>query len=151
VCFAIGLSKVDVREKKGTQFMMRTLLAAVTILALSVPARAIDRADEAFVVMLTTTLPVTGICKGFDVDPDGMGRWSNKNGVDGIVLVPAVKAAVASFLGEPYDKTKLVPAVTKIVRSILPELGRNMEADLPGFCKEWVKELLDINFIKRSN
>ena len=86
-------------------------------------------------VIVITSVAVTSIRKA-----------SERLGVDGDRLLAAIMAAVNVTNDLPYDRSALIPEVTRLVRDAADELS----SALPQQCGKWAKTLIDNGVIEQK-
>jgi hypothetical protein len=86
-------------------------------------------------VIVITSVAVTSIRKA-----------SERLGVDGDRLLAAIMAAVNVTNDLPYDRSALIPKVTRLVRDAADELS----SALPQQCGKWAKTLIDTGVIEQK-
>jgi hypothetical protein len=122
--------------------------AVALTLAFSSPAVA-DDINKDLVGLLSISAAVHSKCD-LDVNYEGIVKRSDQNGADFETYGPAVLSAVGAILDAEYDRAKLIPAVTQLVRSNLTELlnafNRKGKA---AFCKQFAPAMLNTGFMQK--
>src|SRR4029077_20201552 len=95
-------------------------------LALTSPALAED-ANKTFVHMMVVTAGITLNCSGYEPINSGPRHYADASGVDFETIGPAVANALFANSGIDYDRDKLIPAVTQVVRADMAELGGEID------------------------
>jgi hypothetical protein len=127
---------------------MRKLFAVVVLLASTAPVKAqlLLPEEKSFVVNMTAGLLVTTRC-GAKIVPGGMVRFADRAGIKGARLTDAVTAAIlAQGNNLPYDREKLIPAVTRLMVDAYVEIGADVDRDKAKNCAKWMKTLRDGQF-----
>jgi hypothetical protein len=97
---------------------------------------------------MTAGLLVTNRC-GAKVINGGMVRLADRAGVDGERLTDAVTAAMlAQGKDLPYDREKLIPAVTRLMVDANVEIGADIDRDKAKNCAKWMKTLRENGVIE---
>lgn len=103
----------------------RIVVVAVAALAIASPARAeLATEEKLFVELLVSANFISAKCSGYDTDVDGTVKYADKIGVDGPRLALATIAATAAGGGKEYDRSALIPEVTRLTRARLLSLMR---------------------------
>ncbi|MEY9138554.1 hypothetical protein ABIE79_010082 [Bradyrhizobium diazoefficiens] len=113
--------------------------AVALTLAFSSPARAVEEnANKMFVHMMVVTAGITLHCSEYEAIEGGARRYPDISGVDFETFGPAVGNALFANSGVDYDRDKLIPAVTQLVRADMAELGGEItKLGKSGFCRKY--------------
>lgn len=124
------------------------MASAVTLaLAFSAPAKA-SNVNSDFVALATIGYTVLMKCPNFEFI-DGSGQLkADQMGADYDTYGPATVNAIFAIMGEQYDRTKLIPAVTQQVRSNLEELIAEIKKGDRYFCKKYGTVMTNVGFMK---
>lgn len=116
---------------------LQPLLAPALMLALCSPAIA-DEEDDTFVTLTVMNAYVSVDCPGYQTVAGGLVNWADKHGIDEAYL-PAILHAMAANIGDDdYDRTKLIPHVTKYTRFVMKTFDAQKNTwGLEKFCKKY--------------
>ena len=106
----------------------------------------LSKLDQSFVVNMIGGVIVITKCSGYKYKEGGLIRMSDRLGIDGDRLTHAVLAAVNVANNLPYDRSALIPEVTRLVRDAADELS----SALPQQCGQWAKTLIDNGVIEQK-
>lgn len=114
-------------------------------------AEALSKEEMLYVaVMLSTAIVIANCGDRFDIIDGGLQKFGDINGVDGAKYGAAVVAAMKALGGLEYDRSDLIPEVTRQVTSVSTELASSLSAGKPTFCKKWGAMLVDKSVITRK-
>jgi hypothetical protein len=87
---------------------------------------------------MVVTAGITLHCSGYEAIEGGARRYADRSGVDFETFGPAVGNALFANSGVDYDRDKLIPAVTQLVRADMAELGGEItKLGKSGFCRKY--------------
>ncbi|MDB5603434.1 MAG: hypothetical protein JWP25_334 [Bradyrhizobium sp.] len=111
--------------------------AAALTLAFTSPARADE--TKTFIHLMVVTAGVVLHCgPNYEAINSGPRVWADASGVDFETIGPAVANALFANSGVDYDREKLIPAVTQVVRADMAELGGEItKLGERGFCRKY--------------
>jgi hypothetical protein len=120
---------------------MKKLFAIAILLASTAPvtAQTLSEPEKAVVVSVVVGSAVAAHC-GATVVRGGMDRFADKIGVDGDRIIAAVSAAVAAQV-QPYDREKLIPAVTRLMLDTEIAITEGLQRDKAKTCASFMKNL----------
>lgn len=125
------------------------LSALVLTLAFSSPATA-ENINKDLVGLLSISAAVHTKCD-MVTDYPGIIKWADQNGADLETYAPAVTNAISAIMEQEYDRAKLIPDVTQLVRKNLTELmGIANRKGKAAFCKQFVPPMLNTGFMKKK-
>ena len=123
------------------------LIAAAVIL--SSPAKARDFSATEKFITYTVLAPVVAKCPSRVMIEGGAYKYAIANGLNFEVLGDAAGNAVLATIHKPYDKTKLIPFVTKYVELTIDFVGHELtRLELSGFCERYGKILVGAGIMK---
>jgi hypothetical protein len=127
--------------------------AVALALAFTSPALAED-ANKTFVHMMVVTAGITLHCSGYEAINSGPRRYADASGVDFETIGPAVANALFANSGIDYDRDKLIPAVTQVVRADMAELaelgGEIDRLGKLGFCRKYGRFPVENGLMKKT-
>jgi hypothetical protein len=106
----------------------------------------LSKLDQSIVANMIGGVIVITKCSGYKYKEGGLIRMSERLGVDGDRLLAAIMAAVNVTNDLPYDRSALIPEVTRLVRDAADELS----SALPQQCGKWAKTLIDNGVIEQK-
>jgi hypothetical protein len=133
--------------------MMKRLFAiAVALLTIATPALAetLSFLEKRYVVILTGAGMMAAECNA-KIVPRGAVRFADSIGIDSIDgdrLNDAVDAAAGAHANQSYDRSKLIPDVTRIVNEAAAEIQQDLQRDRATACAEWSKALRENGLIE---
>ena len=129
---------------------MKVALATAALAFSASSANALEdqlsKLDQSIVVNMIGGVIVITKCSGYKYKEGGLIRMSERLGVDGDRLLAAIMAAVNVMNDLPYDRSALIPEVTRLVRDAADELS----SALPQQCGKWAKTLIDNGVIEQK-
>lgn len=136
------------------KIMKRVIRCAVVAFALATgfdcPAKAFDEVTDKFIRLFTATYLVSIECDDqFAIDDPQFKREADKAGFDWQMFVPAVHAAMMAGQDGKYDRSKLIPEVTRMVRAVEKQVEDELSRDKATACREWGKVLTTEGIMKR--
>ena len=122
--------------------------AAALTLALSAPAKAGD-VNRDFIALMSISYVVNMKCERYEFLDNAARRSADKMGADFDTYAPAALNAIMAIMDHEYDRTKLIPEVTKKVRADLDELVDDLKKrGLAGFCKRYGTVMVNVNWMR---
>lgn len=123
--------------------------SAVALTLVSTPVSAgNDNINKDLIALMSISAAVFANCGDLDVNYPGMVKWSDQNGADLDTYSPAVVAAIGAIMENDYDRSKLIPEVTRLVRKNLSELLTIMNTKgKKAFCKQFMPAMLNTGFL----
>lgn len=123
--------------------------SAVTLaLALSSPAKA--GVNQDFIALSATGMMVILKCDGYGYVDGAVQKAADRMGADFDTYAPATMNAVFAIAEMDYDRTKLIPDVTRQVRSTLEELLVDLKKGERVFCKKYGDLMISIGWLRRK-
>jgi hypothetical protein len=123
--------------------------AVALALALTSHAAAGDKLNSDFVALAVISYAVSQKCPAYDFVDGGARLAADQQGVDFDTYGPATLAAIFAIMGNDYDRSKLIPAVTRQVRSDLTELLGEIGNGVPYFGKKYGAVMANVGFMKK--
>lgn len=123
--------------------------SAVALTLASTPASA-GPAERDLVLALIISFGVHNNCPGYELVDGAPVRFADTNGVDFDKIGPAAVNSIMANVDKDYDRTKLIPEVSRFVRDKMVELGGEMtKVGKPKWCKKYVPVMTGMNFMKK--
>jgi hypothetical protein len=134
---------------------MSRLLVLLAAFLFVTPTRADDpkpltSEDKTFVIAVIATMRVVGDCPGYQVPPGALLKYGDSLGVDFYVIFRAVAEASLVDIGVDYDRSKLIPEVTRLVHRFNGLFTEQLKTE-PSFCKEWSDYLTEPSLIEKKS
>jgi hypothetical protein len=123
--------------------------AVALALALTSPAKA-DNPDREFIALATISFAVMQKCDGYEFIDGGAKRAADQVGADFDTYGPAAMNAIFAIVGWDYDHDKLIPAVTRQVRSNLEELMGELKKGNGYFCRKYGAVMLNVGYMRKK-
>jgi len=131
--------------------MKTPLTATIASLLCSAAAFAepLSEPDQAYIVLGLAAVRVMTECDGYEVVRDSMLKLGDQTGVD-----PAVVRAVGQVFrmdsGHDYQRTWLIPEVTRLMNDTGDGLSREQNESKRSFCKRWGGTLVEKGLIQKK-
>src|SRR5687768_6016778 len=123
------------------------LIASAVIL--SSPATARDPSPTEMFIDFVVLAPIVSKCGTATIIPGGALKYAKSHGINFEVVGEAAGNAVLSIVDRPYDKTKLIPAVTAYVKQSSDFVASEyMRLGAKGFCDRYGKILVGAGIMK---
>jgi hypothetical protein len=106
--------------------------------------------DVAYVIAAFGGLHVMHECPGFAPITGGILELGDSMGVDTDAINPAIEQAMRLGAGMDYDRSKLIPGVSRLINQTLDRMDREEAENKPEFCKRWSDLLVDKGLIQRK-
>jgi hypothetical protein len=124
------------------------IIAAAATLALP-PANAASP-DRDLIALESISFVVLQKC-GFEFIDGGAKNAADKVGADFDLYAPAAMNAIFAIMEWEYDRSKLIPEVTRFVRQDLNELADDLKKrGQAGFCKHYGEIMLRAGWMKKK-
>jgi hypothetical protein len=123
--------------------------AVALTLALSAPAKA-ENVNREFIALATISFTVLQKCEGYEFIDGSAQKAADQVGADFDTYGPATMNAVFAIMGWEYDRSKLIPEVTRQVRSNLNELIGELRKGDRYFCNKYGAVMLNVGFMRRK-
>src|SRR5262245_53922766 len=91
--------------------------------------------DVAYVIAAFVSVHVVHECPGFAPITGGVLKLGDSMGVDTDAINPAIEQAMRLAAGMDYDRSKLMPGVTRLINRTLDSMDREEAENKPEFCK----------------
>ncbi|TYO65466.1 hypothetical protein FXV83_16150 [Bradyrhizobium hipponense] len=125
-------------------------LAVTLVLAQFTPAAA-ENVNREFIALATISYTVINKCGDQYEFIDGSAqKAADQVGADFDTYGPATMNAIFVIIGIEYDRTKLIPEVTRFVRADLEELMGEIKKGERYFCKKYGATMVKVGFMKRK-
>lgn len=130
---------------------MRTLIAAALAAFIAMPATAAElpKADQAYVTILLSSLVVASKCPGYDVVARSMVKVGDEIGVSD-TTPDAIQEFLKMHGDMDYDRSLLVPDVTRFAIKVFDGLGDWWETNPKKLCREMPQVLLQRGTIEKK-
>jgi hypothetical protein len=128
---------------------LHALGASVAALALAFtsPAKAED-VNRELIALATISYTVIQKCPGYEFIDGGARKAADQIGADFDTYGPATMNAIFAIMSMEYDRSKLIPEVTRQVRSNLEELMGELRKGERYFCKKYGAVMVNVGFMK---
>lgn len=131
---------------------LHALGASAVALALALTSRAkAENVNREFIALATISYAVINKCGEQYEFIDGSARKAaDQVGADFDTYGPATMNAIFAILDMEYDRSKLIPEVTRQVRSNLEELIGEIKKGDRYFCKKYGAVMTNVGFMRRT-
>jgi hypothetical protein len=106
--------------------------------------------DQAFVMAVVGTARVGVYCPDYVNVPGALVRHGDANGADTTRLGAAIMQAGRLGFGLDYDRSKLIPQVTRLRNDTLDTLDKEEKKDHAKFCKVWTTFYVNLGVLQRK-
>jgi hypothetical protein len=106
--------------------------------------------DVSYVIAAFGSMHVMHECPGFAPITGGILKLGGSMGVDTDAINPAIEQAMRFGAGMDYDRSKLMPGVTRLINQTLDSMDREEAENKREFCKRWSDVLVDKGLIQRK-
>lgn len=130
--------------------MKKIIALAVAGFFCSTPAFALSEEETAYTISMISSLTVAQKCPGYEIVPGAVGKWGDQNGVDVVKTGAAVEAAIAAIMDKEYQRSDLIPGVTRLVNSTINALVKDLTKSEKAYCRNWGKILVDRGFMTKN-
>jgi hypothetical protein len=130
----------------------QALLALLIASNSSATAEPLAPPEQAYVILMTMSVAVTNMCEGYDVDDTKVLNFADARGVDIQKLGPATFNAIEAIVGADYDRSVLVPEVTRVVRSVSDKMSDDVsKTGKAVVCRRYGRMLTGVGFLRRQS
>jgi hypothetical protein len=131
--------------------MARLILCAA--LALSILPGHVRGADlglreKTLVLVYLYTISVSHVC-AYKIVVGGVKRSGDQDGVETDKLLDAADQAMRLYRGEPYDRFKVIPEVTRVFEAEVNTMTTAIKEDKAKFCQMFAPKLLQLGTIEK--
>ena len=119
---------------------MKKLFAAAAAICMctgAAIAEPLTDQDKAYVVASVASVIVLGKCPQYGAVTNSLQTFADKIGVNSNVIGPAILNAMQMGAGMEYDRTKLIPEVTRLLNMSADGLNDEVSQGKEKFCKHW--------------
>jgi len=116
----------------------------------SAAADPLSQEDQAFIMASVGTVKVTHECPGYELVPGALVKYGDRAGADTERIWPAILEAVRINANMDYDRSKLIPEVTRLVNVTADTLIDHSKKDNARFCKHWTDFYVGLGLIRRK-
>jgi hypothetical protein len=146
----IGLDYLDLRRAATMKRLLTTTVATWMCSGAAFADHPLTPHDVAYVIAAFGSLHVMYECPGFAPITGGILKLGDSMGVDTDAINPAIEQAMRLGAGMDYDRSKLIPGVTRLINQTLESMDREAAENKPEFCKRWSDLLVDKGLIQRK-
>jgi hypothetical protein len=107
-------------------------------------------ADQAFVMAAVGTARVGIYCPDYVDVPGALLRHGDANGADTTRLAAAIIQAGRLGVGLDYDRSKLIPQVTRLRNDTLDTLDKEAKNDKARFCDRWTAFYVNLGLLQHK-
>jgi hypothetical protein len=133
---------------------MKIITAALLLCASAAmaPAHAaqLDDANRTFVHRVIVIVSVMSACPGYEYVHDGMTKSGDLLGADSAVINAAIMAYMAMRSGEEYDRSLLIPEVTRQIVADEAQIEAAKKQSRANFCKDFGELSVSLDLLKRT-
>ncbi|ARQ95429.1 hypothetical protein [Bradyrhizobium phage BDU-MI-1] len=132
--------------------MNRTIAASAVALALVSPASAGSNTniDRELAGLLVMSFGVHNNCPAYELVDGGAVRFADARGANYDKIGIAAVNAITAIAGGDYDRSKLIPEVTRFVRDGMIELGGEItKFGKAKFCAKYGAVMENVGFMKK--
>lgn len=131
-------------------YATRVIGAAALAIAMSSSVKA-DDINMDVAGLLVMSLGVTKNCPNYEIVKGGPVKFADSHGADFDKIYPAVSNAMLAVAGGEYDREKLIPEVTQLVRANMLQLGKEvMKLGKTGFCRKYAPVMINTGFMEKK-
>jgi hypothetical protein len=133
-----------------TKKKLLTAAAAIWLCAGTAFASPLTAQDKEFVVAALSSLRVLATCTGYEPVPDSFQTFGDRLGVDSDAMGEAVIQAVRMLEHMDYDRSRLIPWVTRLILEADQSLRLDIAQNQAAFCTKWGSLMIDRGLIQRK-
>ncbi|MCW2077941.1 UNVERIFIED_ORG: hypothetical protein M2193_000116 [Bradyrhizobium japonicum] len=126
-----------------------TALAATLASGFFTPAAA-ENVNKEFIALSTISAMVLLKCDGYEFIDGAPRKAADQIGADFDTFAPATMNAIFAIADMEYDRSKLIPEVTRQVRSNLEELMVDHKKGNRFFCNKYGAVMLNVGWLKKK-
>lgn len=128
---------------------MKALATLALAILISSPAKATEPTPTQMFIDFVVLAPIVGKCGTATIIPGGALKYAQSHGIDFERVGEAAGNAVLAIVDKPYDKTKLIPAVTEYVKQSSDFVASEyIKHGAKGFCDRYGKILVGAGIMK---
>jgi hypothetical protein len=127
-----------------------TVWASMLVWSSAVFAQQPTKQDQAFVVASVASVAVLAKCNGFEASTNSVVKLGDRMGVDAERLSNAITQAIRVGSDLDYDRSQLVPWVTRLMIETANGFDSELSANKAKFCKQWSDTLVKIGMIQKK-
>jgi hypothetical protein len=130
---------------------LHAILASAVALTLAfiAPAQA-ENVNREFIALATISYTVIQKCPGYEFIDGSARKAADQVGADFDTYGPATMNAIFAIMDMEYDRSKLIPEVTRQVRSNLEELVGELRKGDRYFCKKYGAVMINVGFMEKN-
>lgn len=127
-----------------------TTTVAACLCSTAATAGPLSDQEAALVIAAVGSMRVTTECTGYEGIENSWLTLGDKMGVDSERLADAIQQALAVSANMQYDRSKLIPEVTRLFRQTYDSMTDEQDKDKAKFCARWGEALIKMGVIKRK-
>jgi hypothetical protein len=131
--------------------MKKLSIAAIACLCSTVVhADPLTDQDKAYIIAATASLVVLAKCPHYKAVTNSLQVLGDKLGVDSDTIGPALVNAMQMSAGGDYDRSMLIPEVTRTFNTVAESLSNDVTKNTAKFCSQWGSSLIERGLVEKD-